>query len=689
MKYLAPKEFRMSIRKVCLLFLVAAAAFAQNASSGNDASDRFYQAVRNDDLTTLRALIKDNGANAKDYHGQTPLMFAAAYGSLDAMKLLISSGADVKAENDAGATALHWGAGDVHKVQLLLESGADVNKVSRIGRTPLIVAAGTSGTLESVKLLLEKGADVNAADSNSFTPLIVAAGVDNAAAAKLLVEKGANVNAKADTGQEATALMGAAHNGNVDLTRFLLAHKADVTPISADRSGNVKNGPVAFGNDTALHFAVTSGSTETVRIILDATVAANPSLINAKDVRGMTPIVFAVSTDRPNVEIVRMLLAKGADPKIQTNNNESAFDWAHKFNNPPILAALKTEAGSTAIPAFVRAIADVKNNTPQQAVERSLPLLQRTAASVFTDGGCVACHAQPIVGMALDHAHARGWRVDDSVGKSWAAESLRVMNSLNAGAQVLLQSREGGGNPDTQVYDSMMMITAGVPATQGTDAVVHYLASKQRPAGNWYGIGATRAPIQDGDFSRTAMAIRTLAAYGMAGRKAEWQERIGRAADWLAKQTPLSTEDRVMQILGLKWASTGSNGAATATTTLREKQMRQLARALTGIQRSDGGWAQTPYLASDAYATGQALYTLHEMGVSSSDPAFRRGADFLLKTQKEDGSWYVKSRAMKIQPYFQSGFPYDHDQWISTAATAWAVMGLSLTATEGPTLARK
>jgi hypothetical protein len=158
----------------------------------------------------------------------------------------------------------------------------------------------------------------------------------------------------------------------------------------------------------------------------------------------------------------------------------------------------------------------------------------------------------------------------------------------------------------------------------------------------------------------------------MAGRKTEWTERIGRAAEWLAKQTPQSTEDRVMQLLGLHWAS--------AQQSLREKRMREL----LDIQRPDGGWAQTPYLTSDAYATGQVLYTLHELGVPANNSAFRRGAAFLLQTQKEDGTWYVKSRAMKIQPYFQSGFPYEHDQWISATGTAWAVMALTLTEPETP-----
>jgi hypothetical protein len=107
--------------------------------------------------------------------------------------------------------------------------------------------------------------------------------------------------------------------------------------------------------------------------------------------------------------------------------------------------------------------------------------------------------------------------------------------------------------------------------------------------------------------------------------------------------------------------------------------LARLASAAAGRQRPDGGWAQTPYLASDAYATGQTLAALKEAGIPVTDPAYRRGAEFLLKTQQGDGSWHVASRAPKFQPYFQSGFPHDHDQWISMSATAWATMALAYT----------
>jgi len=47
-----------------------------------------------------------------------------------------------------------------------------------------------------------------------------------------------------------------------------------------------------------------------------------------------------------------------------------------------------------------------------------------------------------------------------------------------------------------------------------------------------------------------------------------------------------------------------------------------------------------------------------------------------LKTQLEDGSWFVQSRSFPIQKYFESGFPHGRNQFISAAATSWATIAL-------------
>ena len=63
----------------------------------------------------------------------------------------------------------------------------------------------------------------------------------------------------------------------------------------------------------------------------------------------------------------------------------------------------------------------------------------------------------------------------------------------------------------------------------------------------------------------------------------------------------------------------------------------------------------------------------------ASDPVCARASQFLLKTQLADGSWYVRHRAVPLQPYFESDFPHGHDQWISAAATGWATQALAMT----------
>jgi mono/diheme cytochrome c family protein len=62
-----------------------------------------------------------------------------------------------------------------------------------------------------------------------------------------------------------------------------------------------------------------------------------------------------------------------------------------------------------------------------------------------------------------------------------------------------------------------------------------------------------------------------------------------------------------------------------------------------------------------------------------TDPVYQRGVAFLLRTQFEDGSWWVRSRTWPFQPHFNGQFPHGKDQWISQGATAWAAMALLLT----------
>ena len=110
-----------------------------------------------------------------------------------------------------------------------------------------------------------------------------------------------------------------------------------------------------------------------------------------------------------------------------------------------------------------------------------------------------------------------------------------------------------------------------------------------------------------------------------------------------------------------------------------EAALRRVAKTILSAQRPDGGWSQTQFLSSDAYATGQTLVVLLKTGMlKADDAAYRRAANYLLSTQHADGSWYVRSRSPKFQPFFESGFPYGHDQWISAMATGWATTAVAM-----------
>jgi N-acyl-D-amino-acid deacylase len=109
-----------------------------------------------------------------------------------------------------------------------------------------------------------------------------------------------------------------------------------------------------------------------------------------------------------------------------------------------------------------------------------------------------------------------------------------------------------------------------------------------------------------------------------------------------------------------------------------EKDQGQAARErLLAAQREDGGWSQLDGMESDAYATGQSLFVLQDTGFATDELAYRRGVEFLIRTQCEDGSWFVQTRSKPIQVFFDNGDPHGEHQFISIPATSWAVAALA------------
>jgi len=586
-------------------------------------------------------------------------MLAANVGTIEAMKLLLEAGADVNAVDPSGSTPLMFGIRDIAKVRMLLDAGALANDKTRQNQTALLLAASTSGSIETVKLLVTRGADAKAIGASGRTGLIMAANQNDMAIAQFFLDQGVNVNAVDSTDKSGhTALMAAAAQCNIAMVKALIQKGADVNLATTDAAA-VRNGPLAFKGRTALMMAAPYGSPELIRALLDA--RAN---VNARDVAGMTPLMFAVASENQNPEVIKMLLAAGADPKLQmTTTSETALDWARKYGNPAIIKLLGGEAKVQASAKKADLMPIPSAAELRSSIQTSMALLQQSSKTATTSGGCASCHHQIMTGLALAAASEKAIPVDAAA----AADQWRSLSSgLRARETGFVQRLDSGGGFDSTLYTLHALQSNKYPADAVTDAMVGYILSRQFTDGRWPREEASRAPVQDGDFYRVALATSALRTYGPPSLKFEIDERMARARQWLMATQPQSTDDAAMRLLGLKYSGAPQTNVQAA------------AKSLLSLQRPDGGWGGNPNLGSDAFATSEVLCALVDAGViTARDPLYQKGVQFLLGTRAKDGSWFVASRAPKFQPYFESGFPYGHDQWISAAATARSVVVLS------------
>jgi squalene cyclase len=223
-----------------------------------------------------------------------------------------------------------------------------------------------------------------------------------------------------------------------------------------------------------------------------------------------------------------------------------------------------------------------------------------------------------------------------------------------------------------EAYVLLGLGAEGYKADLNTDAAAMHILSRQRPDGQWQApLADMRQPLCLGHIGDTALAVRALQLYAPKTDAAAYRRSIELGTAWMANAKSYSNEDRSWRVAGLAWA--GTNKAAT----------QQAIKELVAAQKADGGWSDMPTMDSTAYATGKSLVALHVAGVPASDPAYRRGVDWLLKNQQQDGTWYVQTRALAFQPSFDAGFPHGHSQWISAAGTNWAAMALTYALPDG------
>jgi hypothetical protein len=297
------------------------------------------------------------------------------------------------------------------------------------------------------------------------------------------------------------------------------------------------------------------------------------------------------------------------------------------------------------------------------AVEKALPLILKSTATYPESRDCFSCHHQAVPVLALTTAKARGFAVD--------AEAIRgPVDLAEADLEGAIESyKKGDGQPGgvTRAGYAMLTLELGAKAPdEVTGAVAGFLLKWDESRGHWQ-TSSNRPPSEASPFTATYLSLRALAKYGNDAQKGRITARVQKARQWLESTKPRDTEDRVFRLLALDAARSP------------EASIRKAADDLLATRRDDGGWSQLDGAASDAYATGSALVALHLAGHLAADsPAYRAGLRFLIADQRKDGTWFVASRSKAFQPYFESGFPYGKDQFISMAASSWAVTALGM-----------
>ena len=299
----------------------------------------------------LVELLLNAGANPNTPAGtgETPLMTCARSGADKAVRSLLAHRADVNAtEPTQNQTALMWAAAEQHPkvVQNLIEARADVTAHTTLGFTALHFAART-GDIESTQLLVNAGVDVNVLSEPDPVP---GRGTEGGRVGR----GGAAAGPGAIRGTSfpgSTALLVATVRGHVSLALFLLDHGADPNIIEAGltplhwAAGTWENGlanpvygfvdPVGGIPDREAKLRLVKallahGADPNLQMTVRPPTFGGTGTGGYNDAVGATP--FVVAANASDVEMMRILLAAGADPHVVTRTKSNAILAASGLN---------------------------------------------------------------------------------------------------------------------------------------------------------------------------------------------------------------------------------------------------------------------------------------------------------------------------------------------------------------------
>lgn len=418
----------------------------------------------------------------------TPLVEAVKQGDVAAARALIKSGADVRAPEGDGATALHWAAhrDSIELVRLLLDAGAPARAANDLGVTPVHLAAA-NGNPAILKLLLDRKATADAVSASGVTPLMEAARSGNVDAVRLLLAHGADVNGR-ETARGQTALMWAVSRGHPEIVQVLLDNRADVSartgtrqvmamldrgPRRAVKTAAQDARPYHIGGSTALMLAAQTGSVESAKLLLAAGA-------NANDTAGDGKSALVMAAFSANFEVAKLLLDAGADP----NAAAAGYTALHA-------AALRGDA------ALVKALL-AKGANPEAALTKGSPV--RRFGSQYALSTPFAGGTPLIVAAAYLEVGVMRALLDGGASAVASLPSGITPLHLAAGAQLEIETRPSDlarwniidndspvvpRSPEDAVAAVAMLLDAGADAnavTSSGDTALHMAAAVNEPA---------------------------------------------------------------------------------------------------------------------------------------------------------------------------------------------------------------
>ncbi len=294
------------------------------------------------------------------------------------------------------------------------------------------------------------------------------------------------------------------------------------------------------------------------------------------------------------------------------------------------------------------------------AIDRGLAFLVKDALAWKNEHNCASCHHASLMVWAMREAKRRGHVVDEPV----LADLTNWMAASGDGKFSVARptSAPKAASPKA-IYFAIALGTdpkrdAAVQA--GLRRLLTTVRSEQTENGSWSAWPGSRPPILgNSDDSLTALAALAVLPAAAAGDK-EAKAALDRGVEWLA-ETKTDDDPQSVALRVVLWRTLNRPA----------KEWEPLVKRIKDHQNADGGWSQTKDMASDAWASGQALFALADVDIKSNQAAISRGQAFLLKSQRADGSWSMSSR-----PTVPGGKGSTSLVPITGAGSAWAILGL-------------